>query len=185
MVGLLNTSVVYVFCCRLMGSIPRNMSQHKVSSFWNWNFGTVLLIVVFNMSLKWLYGRKWLYNHPVLWRCCWSPEWIRWKNCIHLILSLVLLPPVTISNVYFFSVYVLIPSADLLLPWSDLLWCLSRVLMRLSKKARGVTGGLDDNYPSTPFHLTMVQASTTDLLSDVHSCNITEQKGEINRCHNQ
>lgn len=40
-----------------------------------------------------------------------------------------------------------------------------------------MTGGLDDNYPSTPFHLTTVHALTTDLLSNVHSCNRTQQKG--------
>lgn len=39
-----------------------------------------------------------------------------------------------------------------------------------------MTGGLDDNYLSTPFHLTMEQASTTDLISDVHGCNRTQQK---------
>lgn len=39
-----------------------------------------------------------------------------------------------------------------------------------------MTGGLDDNYLSTPFHLTTEQASTTDLISDVHGCNRTQQK---------
>lgn len=52
---------------------------------------------------------------------------------------------------YFLSASVLILSTGLLLPWPDLPWCLSRALMRLSRKAGGVTGGLDDNYPSTPF----------------------------------
>lgn len=79
--------------------------------------------------------------------------------------------------VYFLSVCVLILSTVLLLPQPDLLWCLSRVLIRLLRKARGVTGGLDDNYPSAPFHLTMVQVSTTDLISDVYGCSRTQQKG--------
>ncbi len=140
-----------------------------------------------NLNLKHseqtLYGRYRFipfqyYNHPALSRWCWSPELRRWKNCIYLILSLVLLPfSVKAVTAYFLSDCVLILSTGLLLPWPDLLWCLSRVLMRLSRKAGGVTGGLDDNYPSTPFHLTTARASTTDLISDVPSCNRTQQKG--------
>lgn len=117
-----------------------------------------------------------LYNNPVLSRCIWSTGLITWKNCIHpdlVLLQFAVKPAIA----YFLSVCVLIPSSGLLLPWPDLLWCLSRVLIRLWRKAGGVTGGLDDNYPSTPFHLTMVQVSTTDLISDVHGCNRTQQKG--------
>lgn len=159
-----------------------------VSSFWSWHFGTLKCRAKLHPSPLFFPGIDcmtemplpfaWsiLYNHPVLSRCCWSPEFIiRWKKCIHLILAPVRLPFAVIA--YFLSVCVLILSAGLLLPRPDPLWCLSRVLMRLSRKAGGVTGGPDDNYPSDPFHLTTVQASTTDLISDVRGCNRTQQKG--------
>lgn len=161
-----------------------------VSSFWSWNFGTWICWAKLHPSLPFFTGIDcmtetpssfaWsiLYNHPVLSRCCSSPELIRWRKCIHLILSPVRLPFAVKSVIaYFLSVCVLLLSTGLLLPRPDLLWCLSRVLMRLSRKAGGVTGGLDDNHPTAPFHLTTVQASTTDLISDVWSCNRTQQKG--------
>lgn len=39
----------------------------------------------------------------------------------------------------------------------------------LLEEGRGVTGGLRDNYPPAAFHLTMVQPSVTDLITDVRA----------------
>lgn len=84
-----------------------------------------------------------------------------------MILWLGLLPlTVKPAMAYFHSDCVLIRPIGLLLPWPDLLGCVSRVLMRLSRKARGVTGGLADNYPSAPFHLTMVSSLMSTLATE-------------------
>lgn len=180
MIGLLNTSAVCAVCCNVINT-QNHVTAHSCFflklKFWNLNMLSKTGInCMAEMPLPFAWSI--LYDHRVLSRFFWFPELIWWKNCIHLILSQMLLPfamkPVI---AYFLSVYVLILSSSLLLPWPDLLWCLSWVLMRLSRKAGGVTGGHDDNYPSTPFHLTTVQASATDLISDVRRCNRTQQKG--------
>lgn len=161
-----------------MWLIPRNAFYYLKQKVWNWHLLSNCIThhcVSPGLSLwqKCLYPFTWsiLYNHAVLSRRCWFSELIRWWNWIHPILSLGLLPfAVKPVIAHFLSVCVLILSTGLLLPWPDLLRCILRVLMRLSRKAGGVTGGLDDYYPSTLFHLTTVQASTTDLISDVQSC---------------
>lgn len=121
-----------------------------------------------------------LPSFPIFWSPCailWLKKILKKSAFIPYCLSGFYLFLWNLSKPISFSDCVLILSTGLSLPWSDLPRRLSRVLMRLSRKAGAVTGGLYDNYPSTPFHLTTVQVSTTDLITDVHSCNRTQQKG--------